>query len=108
MALGLVVVRRGPTMAAAAPAAASHLGAAAPETLADKLKKTEVKKPLTNVELEGHALLKIVQHCQEALPRLVTGQLLGLDVGQTLEITDCFPFPVCVCACALMSVVVIP
>ena len=27
------------------------------------------------------------------MPNLVTGQLLGLDIGQTLEVTDCFPFP---------------
>ncbi len=39
-------------------------------------------------------LLKIIQHCNEALPQLVTGQLLGLDVGQQLEVTDCFAFPV--------------
>lgn len=25
---------------------------------------------------------------------MVTGQLLGLDVGPTLEVTDCFPYPV--------------
>ncbi len=27
------------------------------------------------------------------LPKRVTGQLLGLDVGATLEATHCFPFP---------------
>lgn len=48
---------------------------------------------LTRVLLEGHALLKIVKHCQECAPALVTGQLLGLDVKSTLEVTDAFPFP---------------
>ncbi len=38
-------------------------------------------------------VLKIVQHCQSALPGFVTGQLLGLDIGRTLEVTNCFPFP---------------
>ena len=38
-------------------------------------------------------VLKIIQHCQEALPAFVTGQLLGLDIGRTLEVTNCFPFP---------------
>lgn len=27
------------------------------------------------------------------MPALVTGQLLGLDIGRTLEVTNCFPFP---------------
>ena len=38
-------------------------------------------------------MLKIINHCKENLPELVTGQLLGLDVGSTLEVTNCFPFP---------------
>jgi len=45
------------------------------------------------VQLDGQAILKIVKHCQECQPSLVTGQLLGLDVGATLEVTNCFPFP---------------
>lgn len=40
-------------------------------------------------------ILKIIKHCQEFSPALVTGQLLGLDVGSILEVTNCFPFPVC-------------
>lgn len=39
-------------------------------------------------------ILKIIKHCQEFSPALVTGQLLGLDVGSVLEVTNCFPFPV--------------
>ena len=38
-------------------------------------------------------MLKIVKHCQQALPSFVTGQLLGLDIGLSLEITSAFPFP---------------
>jgi hypothetical protein len=38
--------------------------------------------------------LKIIKHCQESLPQLVTGSLLGLTVsGGILEITHAFPFP---------------
>ena len=51
-------------------------------------------KALKTVQLEGHVVLKIIKHCKECMPALVTGQLLGLDVGQTLEVTDSFPFPV--------------
>jgi hypothetical protein len=57
--------------------------------------KKEVKETvLKTVQLDGQVVLKIVKHCTDAAPQLVTGQLLGLDVGQTLEVTDCFPFPV--------------
>jgi hypothetical protein len=38
-------------------------------------------------------VLKIIKHCRENLPELVTGQLLGLDVNSTLEVTNSFPFP---------------
>lgn len=71
-------------MAAAPPSFAAIAGAAA---------KPE-EKALRSVEIDGHAALRILKHCQECAPALVTGQLLGLDVGQTLEVTDCFPFPV--------------
>lgn len=38
--------------------------------------------------------MKIVKHCQESLPRLVTGSLLGLATNEgVLEITHSFPFP---------------
>ena len=49
---------------------------------------------LKSVQVDGQVVLKIMQHCNESLPQLETGQLLGLDVGQTLEVTDCFAFPV--------------
>lgn len=38
--------------------------------------------------------MKIIKHCSESLPNLVTGQLLGLDVRGSLEVTNCFPFPI--------------
>merc|ERR1711871_1165692 len=59
-----------------------------------KQEEEEVKvDPLTLVEIDGLAVLKIVKHCTENLPQLVTGQLLGLDYDSTLEVTNCFPFP---------------
>ena len=39
------------------------------------------------------ALLKIVKHCEEHVPKLVTGSLLGLDMEETLEVSNCFPNP---------------
>merc|ERR1712086_523935 len=63
--------------------------------LSDVKPETEEVKhdPLDLVEIDGLAVLKIVKHCTENLPQLVTGQLLGLDYDATLEVTNCFPFP---------------
>ncbi|XP_022734945.1 eukaryotic translation initiation factor 3 subunit H-like isoform X2 [Durio zibethinus] len=54
----------------------------------------EVASPLRVVQIEGLVILKIIKHCKEFSPALVTGQLLGLDVGTVLEVTNCFPFPI--------------
>ena len=56
--------------------------------------KAEDDVATTAVQIDGLVALKIVQHCKDNMPALVTGQLLGLDVGSTLEVTHCFPFPV--------------
>jgi translation initiation factor 3 subunit H len=45
------------------------------------------------VQIDGLVLLKIIKHCKENVPEGVTGQLLGLDIGKSLEVTNCFPFP---------------
>jgi translation initiation factor 3 subunit H len=44
------------------------------------------------VQLDGLVLLKIVKHCKENVPEVVTGQLLGLNIQDRLEVTNCFPF----------------
>ena len=67
---------------------------AAPISFAAMAERKTEDQPLKVVQLDAHVVLKIVKHCKEGFPTLVTGQLLGLDVGQTLEVTDCFPFPV--------------
>lgn len=38
-------------------------------------------------------VMKIIKHCQESFPLTVTGQLLGMDVENSLEISNCYPFP---------------
>ena len=48
---------------------------------------------MTQVAIDGLAVLKIIKHCSEALPAMVAGSLLGLDQGETLEVTHSFPFP---------------
>ena len=67
---------------------------AAPMNFAAAMERKSDTSALRNVQLNGLAVLKILKHCKESMPSLVTGQLLGLDIGQTLEVTDCFPFPV--------------
>jgi len=38
-----------------------------------------------------YQVLKIVKHCKDALPHLVSGALLGLDQKGVLEVTHSFP-----------------
>lgn len=46
---------------------------------------------MREVQLEGHVLLKMIKHCKQATPNVVSGTLLGLDVQETLEVTASFP-----------------
>ena len=45
------------------------------------------------VQLDALVAVKILKHCRDALPALAMGQLLGLDVGARLEVTNCFAVP---------------
>lgn len=38
--------------------------------------------------------MKIIKHCSARFPTTATGSLVGMDVNGTLEVTNCFPFPV--------------
>lgn len=51
-------------------------------------------KPLREVHIDGLAVLKIMKHCNDNLPTLVSGSLLGVDVDGVLEVTYAYPFPV--------------
>ncbi len=49
-----------------------------------------------SVKVTGLVLLKIIKHCEEETllaTEHVNGVVLGLSVGDTLEITDCFALP---------------
>jgi translation initiation factor 3 subunit H len=48
---------------------------------------------ITEVHIDGLALLKIVKHCNDNLPNMVSGSLLGLDVNGILEVTYSLPLP---------------
>lgn len=60
---------------------------AAPSVMAPKVRTAVVHE----VHIDGLAVLKIVKHCKDALPNLVSGALLGLDQKGVLEITHSFP-----------------
>lgn len=46
------------------------------------------------VQLDSLVVLKIMKHCSESLPDLVSGQLLGFNDSEAdFEVTNCFPFP---------------
>lgn len=49
--------------------------------------------PLREVVIDGLAVLKIVKHCNDNLPSMSAGSLLGLDVDGVLEVTYAFPNP---------------
>lgn len=55
--------------------------------------KAQKKPGLREVEIDGLAVLKIIKHCREFMPQVVTGQLLGLDEHGILEVTNCFALP---------------
>lgn len=49
--------------------------------------------PLREVVIDGLAVLKIVKHCNDSLPSMSAGSLLGLDMNGVLEVTYAFPNP---------------
>lgn len=59
----------------------------------DFVSKMENSPYVSEVSVDAMVLLKMMNHCTEKVPIQVTGQLLGLDNGGVLEITNCFPFP---------------
>lgn len=52
----------------------------------EKSSKIEVSE----VEIDGLAILKLVNHCAEK-NSVVTGELVGLCYEGTLQVTNCFP-----------------
>lgn len=48
--------------------------------------------PLTRLRLQ--VVMKIIKHSSQTFPTTATGSLVGMDVGNTLEVTNTFPFPV--------------
>ena len=73
----------------------------APLNFKSAASKEKKDVPIKTVELAGSVAMKILQHCSESDSAGACGQLLGLDVSSTLEVTECFPLPVrCCMGCA--------
>jgi len=47
---------------------------------------------IKKVELDALVALQIMKHCKQNTPEAVTGQLLGLDVGDTMQVTHSFGY----------------
>ena len=61
--------------------------------LSQHLVRAQRREKVRECVIEGVAVLRIIKHCRESLPTLVAGSLLGLDVGNRLEVTNCFSHP---------------
>jgi translation initiation factor 3 subunit H len=48
---------------------------------------------LQAVQIEALVVMKILKHCSQAFPTIATGCIVGMDVGSTLQVTNCFPYP---------------
>ena len=67
--------------------------------------QTNFDGAIESVKIDGNVILKIIKHCRENVPNLVTGALLGMDNSDgydseegpteaiTLECTSCFALP---------------
>lgn len=49
---------------------------------------------IKEVQVSALAVMKIIKHSSQTFPVVATGSLVGLDVNGTLEVTNCFPFPI--------------
>lgn len=61
-----------------------------------RIPENELVLPISYVQMDGLAVMKIVKHCHEECAgnlEVAQGALLGLVVDDRLEITNCFPFP---------------
>ncbi|KAI9041570.1 putative eukaryotic translation initiation factor 3 subunit EifCh [Aspergillus affinis] len=54
----------------------------------------EVPVPLAAIKVEALVVMKIIKHCSQTFPTTATGSIVGMDAGGSLEVTNCFPFPV--------------
>lgn len=54
--------------------------------------REEERPDIQKVEIDALVILQIMKHCKQNTPQAVTGQLLGLDVDDTMQITHSFGY----------------
>lgn len=52
----------------------------------------QIEAEIKHVEIDALVILQIMKHCRQHVPHPVTGQLLGLDVKDTLQVTHSFGY----------------
>mmetsp|Transcript_89746 Transcript_89746/g.253065 ORF Transcript_89746/g.253065 Transcript_89746/m.253065 type:complete len:310 (+) Transcript_89746:77-1006(+) len=57
-----------------------------------RTKTTDEDEGIKNVEIDALVILQIMKHCRQQAPQPVTGQLLGLDVDSSLQVTHSFGY----------------
>lgn len=55
-------------------------------------KYDEEDSTITQVQIDAVVVIKIIKHSRDRFPDEAHGQLLGLDLGSVLDISNCFPF----------------
>jgi len=58
-----------------------------------QLPKRGSAQTVHRVQIDGLALMKILKHARENPQEVTSGPLLGLNINNNLEITNCFPSP---------------
>jgi len=60
----------------------------------EPIKEVDSKQmePIQHVQIDALVFLQVMKHCRQHAPHTVTGQLLGLDVENTLQVTHSFGY----------------
>jgi translation initiation factor 3 subunit H len=48
---------------------------------------------IKQVQVSALAVMKIIKHSSQIYPTIATGTIVGMEVSGTLEVTNCFSFP---------------
>merc|ERR1719450_1386655 len=62
------------------------------EPRTEDIGKPRNHEPLRCCEIDALVFMQIMKHCRQLAPQTVTGQLLGLDVDDVLQVTHSFGY----------------
>ncbi|KAE8226745.1 hypothetical protein CF319_g716 [Tilletia indica] len=78
---------------AGAPTSAAAAAATANKHINERAIVELESDTITQVQLDGLALIKIIKHSRDAHPSAAAGALVGIDVGDVLDVSNCFAWP---------------